>query len=88
MSKVKILRSLFEYLVTSGASRLERLGVMTSAVQPGLARGRYAAVEVDEIDQQFGADAADETLRMPVSRRSSTRRRHRQFTRENCTIAL
>jgi len=54
--------------------------VMSSAVQSVFDRWRRAAsaaaaaggggVEVDEIDQEFGADAADEALWMPVRVRS------------------
>ena len=64
-------------LVTSGASRFERLGVMTTAVQSAATRWRHTAaaaaagVEVDEVDEQFRADGADEALRMPVSGWSS-----------------
>jgi len=65
-------------LVTSGASWLESLGVMTAAVQSAATRRRHTAavaaadVEVDEIDEQFGADTADEALWMPVTGWSST----------------
>ena len=70
-----------KYLITSGTSRLECFGVMTSAVQSAAASGRHttdaatavdtatdaaAGVEIDEINQEFRADAADEALRMPV----------------------
>ena len=43
---------------------------MTAAVQSAAARRRHTAaagVEVDEVDEQFGADTADEALWMPVS---------------------
>ena len=51
---------------------------MTTAVQPAAARRRHTAaaavadVEVDEVDEQFGTDAADEALWMPFTRRPST----------------
>ena len=66
-------------LVAGGASRLDGLGVMTSAVQPALGRWRHPAVvdvEVDEIDEKIAADAADEALRVPVTGRTGTRRAH------------
>jgi len=51
---------------------------MSAAVQSAAARRRHAAavsdagrVEVDEIDEQFRADTTDETLRMPVTGRTS-----------------
>lgn len=37
-------------------------------------------VEVDEIDEQFGADDADETRRVPAHVRAGTGREHRQLS--------
>jgi len=68
---------------------------MSSAVEAArrLASGRHRVAsrcdaEVDEVDEQFTADAADEALRVPVTGRANTRRRHRQIARHDRQTAL
>lgn len=55
----------FVYLIASGASRFERFGVMSSTIESSV------SVKVDQIDEQFAADAATETARMPTMGRTS-----------------
>lgn len=57
-------------LVAGAASGLEGLGVVTAAVQPAV------PPEVDKIDQQLAAHAADEAGGMPESGRPGPARRH------------
>jgi len=51
-----------DYLITSGASGLQQLGVVTSAVH---ALVRFA-VEVDEVDEELATRSAREARRMPA----------------------
>ena len=64
--------------------------MVTTAVQSAAAaRRRHGGrVEVDEVDQQLRADAADEALWMPVTVRAGTRRSHRQLAGKDHHTAL
>lgn len=57
-------------LVAGAASRLQGLGVVAAAVEPAV------PPEVDQIDQQLTADAADEAGGMPKGGRTRAARRH------------
>lgn len=60
------------YLVTSGAARLESLGVVPAAVDLPL------LVKVDEVHQELAAHAAHEARRVPAQGVTGARCKHRQ----------
>ena len=76
------LKKKSNHLVTSGASRLERFGVVSTAVETPF------AVKVNQVDEQLATHAADETGRVPASRRTATRRHHRHVTATHRFAAL
>jgi len=69
-------------LVAVDASRLERLGVVSAAVDVAV------LVEVDEVDEQFDTHDADEARRVPRHVVSRATREHRQLTLPHRLTAL
>jgi len=61
------------YLITVDTSRLERLGMMSAAVDVRV------FIEVNEIDQQLDADHTDEARRVPDDVTSGPTGEHRQL---------
>lgn len=70
------------HLVAGRASRLQRLGVVPSAIQLPL------SIEVDEIHKQLLTDATREARRMPARVWSSSRREHTYIATRQSLLAL
>lgn len=70
------------HLVAGRTSRLQRLGVVPSAIQLPL------SIEVDEIHKQLLTDATREARRMPAGVRSCSRCEHAYITARQSLLAL
>jgi hypothetical protein len=70
------------HLVAGRTSRLQRLGVVPSAIQLPL------SIEVDEIHKQLLTDATREARRMPTGVWSCSRREHTYITARQSLLAL
>jgi len=69
-------------LVAGAASRLQSLSVVAAAIEPAV------SPEVDQIDQQLTAHAADEAGGMPKGGRARAARRHGHLAGRDRTPAL
>lgn len=70
------------HLVAGRTPRLQRLGVVPSAIQLPL------SIEVDEINKQLLTDATREACRMPACVWSCSRREHTYITARQSLLAL
>jgi len=70
------------HLITGGAARLQRLGVMPSTVKLTL------PIEVDEIHEQLLADATREARRVPAGVGPRARCEHADIATRQALLAL
>ena len=69
-------------LVAGGTARLERLGVVSAAVKAPV------AVKVDQVNEQFAADAARKAARVPAVRWAGAGRHHSHIATSHRIRAL